>query len=59
MRHLLLLTAAGLAAPAMAQTSQGDVAVTIYNDDLALIQDTRQLNLPAQRSTMTCSPRTP
>jgi hypothetical protein len=49
MRHLLLVTAA-LAAPAIAQTAQGDVAVTIYNDDLALIQDTRQIALPAQRS---------
>ncbi|WP_066477336.1 MULTISPECIES: DUF4139 domain-containing protein [unclassified Sphingomonas] len=26
--------------------AQGDVAVTIYNNDLALIQDRRQLNLP-------------
>ena len=26
--------------------AQGDVAVTIYNNDLALVQDTRQLNLP-------------
>ena len=49
MRHLLLLVAVSIASPALAQTSQGDVAVTIYNNDLALIQDTRQLNLPAQR----------
>jgi hypothetical protein len=26
------------------------VAVTIYNNDLALVQDSRQLNLPARRS---------
>ena len=33
-----------------ARTAQGDVAVTIYNNDLALIQDTRQLALPRGRS---------
>jgi hypothetical protein len=32
------------------QTAQGDVSVTIYNNDLALVQDTRQLALPAGRS---------
>lgn len=29
------------------RSAQGDVAVTIYNNDLALVQDTRQLNLPS------------
>ena len=60
MRYLLLL--AGLAAgTAAAQTGQGtaplgqgtaqsDVAVTIYNNNLALVQDKRQLNIPARRS---------
>jgi len=38
------------AGPALAQSAQGDVAVTIYNGDLALVQDTRQLNIPAGRS---------
>ena len=33
-----------------ALSGQGDVAVTIYNNDLALIQDTRQLALPRGRS---------
>lgn len=41
-------------APAIAQTSnspvapnaQGDVSVTIYNNNLALVQDVRQLNIP-------------
>jgi hypothetical protein len=33
-----------------ARSGQGDVAVTIYNNDLALIQDTRQLALPRGRS---------
>ena len=36
--------------PAPSQSAQGDVAVTIYNNDLALVQDTRQLNVPAGRS---------
>lgn len=30
-----------------ARTAQGDVAVTIYNDDTALVQDVRRLTLPA------------
>ncbi|HEX8215678.1 MAG TPA: DUF4139 domain-containing protein [Allosphingosinicella sp.] len=49
MRKLILLLAA-LPAPLLAQSAQGDVAVTIYNNDLALVQDSRQLNLPARRS---------
>lgn len=59
MRYLagLLLT---VAAPLAAQTAdgsssagrnaQGDVAVTIYNNNLALVQDRRDLALPAGRS---------
>ena len=47
-----------VAAPALAQneipppdqSAQGDVAVTIYNNDLALVQDARRLNLPAGRT---------
>src|SRR6185369_7059120 len=59
MRALFLLCAAlAGAAPSLAQsalpapgeTAQGDVAVTIYNDNLALVQDVRQLNIPAGRS---------
>ena len=56
MRKILLLATTFAAAPAFAQTAQtspsaqGNVAVTIYNDNLALIQDTRQLNIPASRS---------
>ena len=47
------LLAAGL--PALAQsaseeTAQGDLAVTIYNNDQALVQDIRQLNIPRGRS---------
>ncbi len=37
------------AAPAAPRSGQGDVAVTIYNNDLALIRDTRQLTLPRGR----------
>ena len=33
-------------------TAQGDVSVTIYNDDLALVQDVRQLAIAAGRSTI-------
>jgi hypothetical protein len=60
MRKSILLSLL-IAAPALAQTgantipppsqsAQGDVAVTIYNGDLALVQDTRQLDVPAGRS---------
>src|SRR6476469_5614946 len=55
---LLAAVAAPLAAqstspqtiPAPEASAQGDVAVTIYNNDLALVQDRRDLNLPAGRS---------
>src|SRR5256885_16412489 len=59
MRHLFLLCAALAAAtpliaqgevPPPGQTAQGDVAVTIYNNDRALVEDKRALNLPAGRS---------
>ena len=60
MRQLLCLAFA--AAPALAlaqpgpeialpsQTAQGEVAVTIYNNDLALVQDSRQLDLGVGRT---------
>ncbi|HEX8620727.1 MAG TPA: DUF4139 domain-containing protein [Allosphingosinicella sp.] len=35
------------AGPALGQSAQGDLAVTIYNDNLALVQDVRQIALPA------------
>lgn len=59
MRNLFLLgTAIAAAMPAAAQvvvpspgqTAQGDVSVTIYNNDRALVEDTRQLDLPGGRS---------
>jgi hypothetical protein len=36
--------------PAPTQSAQGDVAVTIYNNNLGLVQDTRRLDVPAGRS---------
>ncbi len=46
---------AGVAAPAIGQSApnesaQGDVSVTIYNNNQALVQDVRTLNLPKGRS---------
>ena len=38
--------------PASEETAQGDLSVTIYNSGLALVQDVRQLNIPAGRSTI-------
>ena len=56
MRGLIGLGLVAAAAPLMAQiqpvlpgatrTAQGDVAVTIYNGDTALVQDRRELTLP-------------
>jgi len=50
----LLAQDAPIAAPAEASaaesSAQGDVAVTIYNNDLALIQDVRTLDIAAGRS---------
>jgi hypothetical protein len=57
MRRLSLALVAGAALSgtmlptlAVAQTAQGDVAVTIYNNNLALVQDKRELRLPAGKS---------
>jgi len=36
--------------PPPSQTAQGEVSVTIYNNNLALVQDRRQLDIPANRS---------
>lgn len=54
----LLIAAAPLVAqssiqpilPGATRTAQGDVAVTIYNGDTALVQDRRELALPVGRS---------
>ena len=53
MRLIMLGLGAGmLALPGVtaAQTAQGDVSVTIYNNNLALVQDVRQVSLPSGRS---------
>lgn len=48
---VLLLSSSLHAQPvAPGRSAQGDVAVTIYNDNLALVQDTRQISIPAGRS---------
>ncbi|WP_422055711.1 DUF4139 domain-containing protein [Sphingomonas sp.] len=44
------LSGTTLATPVLAQTAQGDVAVTIYNNNLALVQDKREMRLPAGKS---------
>lgn len=44
---LALVTAT---AAAQSGSAQGDVSVTIYNNNLALVQDVRQVNLPTGRS---------
>lgn len=54
-----LLAFSGLAlvlatTPAISQSSgPGDISVTIYNNNLALVQDTRRLNIPSGRSVQT------
>ena len=51
---LLACTFLASASPSFGQasepTAQGNIAVTIYNDNLALVQDVRQLSIPAGRS---------
>ncbi|HEY6916405.1 MAG TPA: DUF4139 domain-containing protein, partial [Allosphingosinicella sp.] len=49
MRHLLL-AATILSGAAQAQNAQGDVAVTIYNNDIALVQDVRRLDIASGRT---------
>jgi hypothetical protein len=55
-RSILLLLAVSAPAlaqnqiPAPSQNAQGDVAVTIYNNNLGLVQDRRQIDIPAGRS---------
>lgn len=50
MRITLGLVAILSPAAALAQSAQGEVSVTIYNNNLALVQDVRQLSVPAGRS---------
>ena len=46
----LLVSVSASAQTAAPQSAQGDVSVTIYNDNLALVQDVRMLTIPAGRS---------
>jgi hypothetical protein len=51
MRHVAFgLVALAAAAPAYGQSAQGDLAVTIYNNGQALVQDVRQLDLATGRT---------
>lgn len=53
MRGVGYLAAVALPVVAFAQTApsaQGDVSLTIYNNDLALVQDVRQMSLPLGRT---------
>src|SRR5262245_41745625 len=58
MRHLLftLLTAATVAGaadvPVVARYARTAVAVTVYNEELALVKDTRRIALPAGESAL-------
>ena len=53
-RNSCLVAALALAGPVLAQSSeesaQGDVSVTIYNNDQALVQDIRRLDIASGRS---------
>ena len=46
----LFLAAILLAGSAAAQAPPADIKVTVYNDDMALVSDTRAMTLPAGRS---------
>lgn len=54
MRGFLFVAAVAMPIVAVAQsaqpTAQGDVSLTIYNNDLALVQDVRQMTLPVGRT---------
>ncbi len=50
MRHILPIMFVLAAAPTMA-AEPGDVSVTIYNNNIALIEDVRQIDLPQGRVT--------
>jgi hypothetical protein len=46
----MMLALASVSTTVLAQTAQGDLSVTIYNANLALVQDIRQMDLPSGRS---------
>ena len=47
---MVLMTGASAFGQSSTSGGQGDVSVTIYNNNLALVQDVRTLNIPAGRS---------
>ena len=49
----LMALGASSALSQSSETAQGDVSVTIYNNDQGLVQDVRQLDIEAGRSTIT------
>jgi hypothetical protein len=51
LRFGLCVAALCVAGAVSAQTAQGDVSVTIYNNGLALVQDLRTITVPKGRST--------
>ncbi|WP_374138646.1 MULTISPECIES: DUF4139 domain-containing protein [unclassified Sphingomonas] len=46
----MLIATAALAQDNVDRSAQGEVAVTIYNNNLALVQDVRQITVPSGRS---------
>ncbi len=56
MRQLALISLLAISAAAFSQTApgyaQGTVAVTIYNNNIALVQDIRPTTLPSSRTTI-------
>ena len=50
LRKSLLIALISVSGSALAQSAQGDVAITIYNNNQALVQDARTLNVPQGRS---------
>jgi hypothetical protein len=50
MRWVLALVIASIPTIVIAQAAQGDLSVTIYNNDQALVRDVRSINLPIGRS---------
>lgn len=50
MRRILLVAASGLALVAAANAADPEISITIYNSNLALVQDVRHLDVPAGRT---------
>jgi hypothetical protein len=46
----LAMALAGMSTGVRAQSAQGDLSVTIYNENMALVRDVRQMDVPSGRS---------